>query len=299
MPAQQHDLPEFLVAGHVTQDLVGEELRPGGTASYAAVVASRLGLRTAILTSAAEDFTPPEELAGVTLHRLAAARTTVMEHRWHGRLRDQFVRSRAETLSAAAVPTELRSVPIVLVGPVTDEASADLPRAFPRSLRGGTIQGWLRRVAADGHVEPLEAVAWDYQPVLSELQAAFLSEEDLGADAQTAAAVIDGWAKAVPILAVTRGDTGASISVNAQWYQIAAMPADERDSTGAGDAFAAAFLIRYHETADTGEAARFATAVASFVVEAPGIAGAPTRQQVEARLAACPDVRLRREGSRQ
>ncbi|HZQ36316.1 MAG TPA: hypothetical protein VFD32_10305, partial [Dehalococcoidia bacterium] len=42
------------------------------------------------------------------------------------------------------------------------------------------------------------------------------------------------------------------------------------------------------------EAARFAAATASFVVEAYGVAGAPSRAQVEARLAAHPEIRLQR-----
>ena len=58
----------------------------------------------------------------------------------------------------------------------------------------------------------------------------------------------------------------------------------EVDANGAGDVFAAAFLIRYHETGDARVAARFATVVASFHVEHVGMEGLPHRAQVEARL---------------
>jgi sugar/nucleoside kinase (ribokinase family) len=61
-------------------------------------------------------------------------------------------------------------------------------------------------------------------------------------------------------------------------------PAVEVDPTGAGDVFAAAFLVRLQETEDPVQAARFANAVASFCVEGPGVAGIPTREQVEERL---------------
>ena len=54
----------------------------------------------------------------------------------------------------------------------------------------------------------------------------------------------------------------------------------EVDPTGAGDVFAAAYLIRYHETGDPYEAAQFANLVASFSVEAPGTEGIPTRDEV-------------------
>ena len=56
------------------------------------------------------------------------------------------------------------------------------------------------------------------------------------------------------------------------------------DATGAGDVFAAAFLIRLTETGDAGQAATFANAVASFSVEGPGVSGIPERATVEGYL---------------
>jgi hypothetical protein len=284
--------PEFLVVGHVTRDLVGGEVRHGGTASYAAAVAARLGVRTAILTGAEPDAQLAPELEGVPVYRLPSAHTLTMEHRWYGRRREQYVHTRAATIEAAAVPAALAATPVVLFGPVVGEVEAAVPDAFPHSLRGATLQGWLRRVAEDGHVEPVGATAWPHLSLLDRLDAAFLSEEDLAVEDRH---VLEAWATRVHILAVTRGDAGTGVAIDGRWHAIGVFPAKEVDGTGAGDAFAAAFLIRYHQTADAGEAARFAAAVASFMVEAPGIAGAPTRDQVEARLAAFPDVRLRPE----
>ncbi len=67
--------PEFLVIGYVVQDLAADEgagtagWRLGGTASYAAVLARHLGLRTAVLTAGAPDLSleeafPEAEIAG-------------------------------------------------------------------------------------------------------------------------------------------------------------------------------------------------------------------------------------------
>jgi len=59
-------------------------------------------------------------------------------------------------------------------------------------------------------------------------------------------------------------------------------PAEEIDSTGAGDVFAAAFMLRLRESRDPLEAAGFANRVAAYSVTAPGIqaldalAGLPT-----------------------
>lgn len=331
------DTPQFLVIGHITRDRVAGAERPGGTASYAAAVAARLGVPTAILTSAADDVELPAALAGVQIERLPAPQTTVMEHVWHGRAREQFMRARAAPLTSGSVPAALRDVPVVLLGSVTGEVAAETAGVFPRAQRGATLQGWLRRIGAGGRIEVIAPADAGIEPVLSNLDAVFLSEEDLGASFAALRSLLDRWAARVPVLAVTRGDQGALIAVNGVWHTIGTFPAHEVEGTGAGDAFAAAFLIRYHETAaraagvetatdaaeretavraagaDTASggsgraaagqtvapeaaaaAARFAAATASFVVEAYGVAGAPSRAQVDARLAAHPEIRLRR-----
>lgn len=288
-------VPQFLVVGHITRDHVGADVRSGGTPSYAGVVAARLGLRTAVLTSAADDLDLPPQMAELDVHRQPAERTTVFEHVWHGRVREQYVRARAAPIRRDALPPAFAEVPIVLFGPLVGEVGDDLLRAFPRALRGATLQGWLRTTDAQQHMEAIDAVAWDEVPVLSAVQAAFLSVEDVGSPAGGVQPLFNRWARSVSVLAVTEGDGGARVAVNGRWHRIGAFPAVEVDGTGAGDAFAAGFLIRYHETADAAEAARFAASVASFVVEAPGINGTPSRPLVEARLAAHPEVRLRPE----
>jgi len=294
--------PTFLVIGHITRDRVAGKERPGGTASYAAAVAARLGVPTAVLTSAADDVELPAELAGVRIERLPAPQTTLMEHVWRGRAREQFVRARAAPLGPSAVPADLREAPIVLFGSVTGEVATDTAGAFPHALRGATLQGWLRRIATDDRVEAVAPAEAGIEHVFGDLDAAFLSEEDLGASFEALRPLLDGWARRVRVLAVTRGDLGSLIAIDGVWHEIGVFPAHEVEGTGAGDAFAAAFLIRYHETAAAAagavmtaiaDAARFAAATASFVVEAHGVAGAPVRARVEARLAAYPDVQLR------
>ena len=47
----------YLVVGHACQDIAPDgSLVAGGTAIYSALMASRLGVQTAILTSAAPDY---------------------------------------------------------------------------------------------------------------------------------------------------------------------------------------------------------------------------------------------------
>jgi 1D-myo-inositol 3-kinase len=58
-------------------------------------------------------------------------------------------------------------------------------------------------------------------------------------------------------------------------------PRQEVDPTGAGDVFAAGFLIGLAESRDPLTAARFAVATASMSVAGVGMTAIPTRPQVD------------------
>jgi len=53
-------------------------------------------------------------------------------------------------------------------------------------------------------------------------------------------------------------------------FIFSAFKTEEKDPTGAGDVFAAAFLAKYYQTDDPIESSRFANCVASFAVEGKG-----------------------------
>ena len=56
---------EYLVVGHVTRDKVEDSYVPGGTVTYSGRLAKALGCRTAVLTSAREDYDLREVLEGL------------------------------------------------------------------------------------------------------------------------------------------------------------------------------------------------------------------------------------------
>jgi sugar/nucleoside kinase (ribokinase family) len=86
-------------------------------------------------------------------------------------------------------------------------------------------------------------------------------------------------------VAVTRGARGSTLYIAGEPHQIDALPAVERDPTGAGDVFAAALLVRLRETGDPLQAASFASAVAACAIEGPGARAVPTRAEALARMA--------------
>jgi ribokinase len=83
-------------------------------------------------------------------------------------------------------------------------------------------------------------------------------------------------------LVLTLGEQGAQIGAE----RVPAFPATVVDTTGAGDAFAAAFAVALAEGLPDLDAVRWGCAAGAHMVEHPGVVpGLPTRAQLEARLA--------------
>lgn len=277
--------PDFVVVGHVVRDLVPEGWRLGGTATFAAVQAERLGLSIGVVTRAGPDVDLGAAFPSAALAGMPADETTSFQNVYERGRRTQSVLGRAPELSASDVPSEWRSAPICLLGPVCGEVPAALSQVFGSPLIGVSAQGWLRRVDEGGHVR---GQTWDGEPFWVGCQVLFVSDEDVGAQDNQ----VQRWINEVPIVAVTSNRRGARVHNDGRWRSIAAFPADEVDPTGAGDVFATAFLVRLSETKDVADAACFASAAAACAIEAPGIAAIATRDRIEDRMRAQPDVVL-------
>jgi ribokinase len=86
-------------------------------------------------------------------------------------------------------------------------------------------------------------------------------------------------------LVLTLGDLGAQLGEE----RVPALPATVVDTTGAGDAFTAAFAVALAEGLSDLDAVRWGCAAGAHMVEHPGVVpGLPTRAELEARLAAAP-----------
>lgn len=269
-----------MAVGHVTLDRFGDVVRPGGAALYAAVTAHRLGLSAGILTSHGDDFplgAVPPQIEVITVE---AAQTTTFEHRDAGDGRSLRVTAGAQPLGLRDVPDDWRDAPIVLLAPVINEVDPLVATAFSDASLAAAAQGWLRGLGRGGAVT---SVAWtppDF--LLGRLQAMFLSVEDVSE--QLAAAL--EWFQRLPVAVLTAGAAGALLFVNGERYEVRPRPAREIDGTGAGDVFAAAFLVAYHRDGQPWEAAALAACAASLAVEAEGTSAIPGRAAAEGALAA-------------
>ena len=266
----------FLVIGHITRDVLpAGGFAQGGTATYAAVTAQRLGVQAAILTRTAPDLPLTPDLDGIALERLPSADTTTFENRYFDGHRRQVVHTVAPLLTVADVPAAWRTTPIVLLGPIAQEVDPALASAFPGSLLGVVPQGWMRRWDAQGHVSRQD---WESAAqVLAGAQALILSGEDLG----YSDALLAYYRRLCPLVVLTLGARGCQVWQGDRMTAMPPRPAHEVDPTGAGDVFAAAFLIRLAATGDPLQAARFANVAASFSVEGQATHAIPSLAQVE------------------
>ncbi len=273
--------PDFVFVGNVTRDERPEGYVLGGTATYGAITARNLGYRAGILTRAAENFPQRELLRDIEIVCLPSTCTTTFRNIYAADgHRQQFVHDVADPIDADCLPADWRSAKIALLGPIAREVDTPIASEFgPQTLLGVVPQGWLREWDETGRVRPR---GWSEAPdLLPRVRILVLSDEDLGEYNER----LSAYVALTRIVVLTHGRRGCTV------YQRARMPFDspafqsqEVDPTGAGDVFTTAFLIRYSETNDVKEAARFANCTASFVIEAIGTTGIPTREMVEKRL---------------
>ncbi len=265
--------PQFVAIGHVTFDVTPDDLsrrEPGGAVAFGAVTASRHGVEPAIVTSCADDYPINTVIkAPDRFVRVASSHTSTFENRYdvHGD-RVQVLHHRADDIHTEQVPLQWRSPDLLFVGPLTQELPIDCPNWFKPRVSCVVPQGWLR--------------SW-HQPLPSVVSVSKSPPPNMSSDwdicviseAETDPNTIQDWRAVTRNLVVTKGPDGADL------YQPSATKptpipsfADKiegagTDTTGAGDVFAAAMLIRYADKADAQDAAIYASACAALSTRAP------------------------------
>lgn len=250
---------EYLVIGHISTDLTPEGPVAGGTVSFSGRTAQALGCSTAVVTSAAPDFDFDSALPDISVVHHPAEQTTTFENVYTPSGRVQTIHAVAGPLAAGGVPEAWRSAPIIHLAPLANEVDPQMIHLFEGSIIGLTSQGWLRRWDERGRVYCREWPA--AQEIFPLATAVILSEEDL-LDRR----MLEQYRQWARLLVLTRGPKGCTVYQDGRGSDYPAPSVQEVNPTGAGDIFAAAFLIRLHGSGDIGAAALFANQVAAYSV---------------------------------
>ena len=108
-----------------------------------------------------------------------------------------------------------------------------------------------------------------------------LSLADLSGDRDKTAHLLN----TVKLGVETAGPDGCYLYQNGQKKHVPVQPEVDVEPTGAGDIFAAAFFVRYHQTQDAVKAAQFANTCASLSVSKKGMDSVPELADIETHLA--------------
>ncbi len=282
--------PNFVTIGHICKDLLPDgSYIPGGTVTFASITARNLGERVGLITAAPHDLRQSPLFHGIDIRGPETHIATIFENIYTPKGREQFVRAVAPVIREKDVPEEWRGpgagIEIVLLGPIAQECDPDLVRAFPEAVIGLTPQGLMRAWPGDGRVQ---AIDWEgAKALLPRLSALVLSGEDLpkGPHGQE---VLQLYIEHCPMVVLTQGPRGSTVFKDGQSTRVPAYPAQEIEPTGAGDVFAASFLIYLSKSGDPMASARFANAAAACNIEKPGATGVPTVAEVEERMRLTP-----------
>jgi len=270
---------DYLIVGHICKDLTPSGPRLGGTATFAALTAQAIGWRVGIVTSMPDDLLPLlEPLKAIPTVRIPAETSTTFENIYTPRGRIQVLSGRATLLTLEHIPTTWHRPQVVHLAPVADEVDPAIAHRFPASLKALTPQGWMRRWDDNGRVSYRPwPQAWQMLP---QVGAVVFSIEDVCGDE----ALVREYAARTEVLAVTRGADGCTLFVRGKAQHVPAQRVNERDPTGAGDIFAAAFFIRLHMTGDPLRAAHFATLLAGDSVTREGLDSVPRPEVIHTAL---------------
>ena len=263
---------EFVAVGHLAVDVRNGRRILGGAAAYGCRAAAGLGLATAMVTAVGEDFELFDPLAGIEIHFHRAGTSTSFENLYYKEERKQRLLGLAHPLvekDLAVLDGRLAEDAVVLYCPLAGEVRAPFRRLAEQGLCGVAPQGLFRRWDADGTIR---STSWEQAPQqLADADFVSLSLSD----PPDLEAFVRRVAGRVPVLAVTEGDRGARIYTGGRLYHVPAFRREPVDPTGAGDVFAACFLVALRKGKNPLDAAQFACCAASFAVERAGVGEVP------------------------
>ncbi|MBN1427878.1 MAG: bifunctional hydroxymethylpyrimidine kinase/phosphomethylpyrimidine kinase [Anaerolineae bacterium] len=256
-----------------------------GCSTNACLAARKLGARATMVGCVGDDF-------GGVFHD-ALSRYDIGSHIYHSpetggfsliyydTLGNRTLDVLGQALAVPDVPSEvLSAADFVIIGPILGEVSLDLVKKIRITARGHVLldpQGVLRRIGADGRIEHYRSPDVDAMIPLcdavkaNEIEAEIItgihprsSEKDL----RRATERLHGLGCRIAI--VTLAAEGSAGYDGHNYVRVPAYATNAVDPTGAGDTYAAGFMVGYLKYGTMEEACYYASCVASVMVENVG-----------------------------
>lgn len=265
---------DYLVIGHITQDLTETGPRIGGTVTYSGLTAKQLGKKVGIVTSVAGS-TNTAPLEGIEIHSIPSQYSSTFEniHTPNGRI--QYIYKSAAILSLFDIPEVWLNTPIIHIGPIFNEIDDSILNYLPDNHFFMTPQGMLRQADKNGRVHPK---LWELPHDITRKAAAIvISNEDVQNDEE----MIDELAENSKVLVVTENQGGARVYWHGDLRRFTSPEVLFVEDTGAGDIFAAAFFCRYSDIHDPWEAAKFAIKLSAASVSRSYLESIPSKSDID------------------
>ena len=276
----------------------------GGPPAYAGLTTVKLGASVGIVSVVGKDF--PEEY----LHFLASKNIDISGVNKRGDHSTKFVHkytrngerfskliTKAAEINKKDIPEKYLKARSFLISPVIHEISPNFiswlrETVGKRPLIGVDPQGFLRMINPDGTIYLEYGI--DFNEIMRYVDILSPSEEEAYAIATIKRNNLDQLIKFYKnkekgIFLITRGPKGSIvIDIKEKKKTVFKIPPCKPkkivDTTGAGDAFLAAFIVKHLWSEDVLQSARFASAATSFLIEEKGTSDFGSLEQVENRL---------------
>ncbi len=294
--------PNLVAVGHLMKEMIrfpGQTLGPvlGGAAAYYAVVASRLGTSTGIVSYIGKDM--PSELldplhqTGVDVRGIrvegneSRSSELLYDKRGHKTMRYP---AKGQPIRFRDIPNDYLQADMIYVCPQEWEVSLPVIEQLSKSGRRLAVElGGYGGAHCSYHPNKEEDTF--LKRLLPYFHIAKLSIEDAqylfrGTNGRKVARVLIEWG--VDIGIVTLAERGAILATENELLEIPPLTQKAVDCTGAGDCFAASFAFSYIGGNKAKRAGLFASAATSLMIEKSGglrIQRMPSLYQVNERLA--------------
>ncbi len=181
----------------------------------------------------------------------------------------------ANKITQKDIPEDFLHAEFIAVGPILQEVDLDLIEWLKESTNAKIFldpQGLVRKVGADGRIirtadRKIMKKVMNYVDFVkpNEHESVVITGEK---DPMKSAEILSDWG--APVAIVTLAERGSIVYDGETFYKIPAYETLAKDSTGAGDTYMGTFIVEYGRTKNIPEAALYASAGASMMVEQTG-----------------------------